>query len=183
MSRLGSSLSRIAFQLPAIAGDVRGPQRLHHLVELRYQDAVARDRPKVVPDGAIRRDPSLENDNSIVVEEQVAHAGNDRSGLSATGSRNHVAKGITILELVDRGRAKHGADRRKLQGRIVVHVVSQLFHGHAQFCRHAVQKRARTCSTNTTHLRHPYLHGVVEQHRFAVLSADVENGPAIGIVM
>ena len=171
------------FQLPGIAGDLRGPQRSHHLAEFRYEDAVARDRLKVVRDGAIRRDPSLENDGAIVVEEQAAHAGNDRSGLGAAGGRNHVAKGIAILELVDRGCAQHGADRRKLQGRIVVHVIGQFFDGHAQFCRHAVQKRARARGTNAAHLRHPDLHGVVEQHGFAVLSADVENGPAIGIVM
>ena len=72
---------RIARQLPTVAGDVRGPQRAHHLVEFRYEDAVAGDQLKVVRDGAIRRDPALENDIAIVVEEQAAYAGNDRSGL------------------------------------------------------------------------------------------------------
>ena len=107
---------RPAFQLPAIAGDPRGPHRSHHLAEFRNQDAVARDRAKVVRHGAIRRDPSLKNDGPVVVEKNVAHAGNDRSGLGAAGGGDHVAQRIAILELVDRGRAQHGADRRKLQG-------------------------------------------------------------------
>ncbi len=169
-----------AAQSRAIRG---GAQGAHHLVELRDEDAVAGDRLQVVRDGPIRGDPALENDVALVVEKQIAYAGDDRSGLGTAGRRHHVAQGIAILELVDRGGAQHGTDRGKLQGRIVIDVPGQLFDRHVQFCRHAVQKRAGAGGADAAHLRHPNLHGAVEQHGFAVLPADVENGPAIGIVM
>ena len=138
---------------------------------------------QVVGHGAIRGHAALEDDRPLVVEKQIAHAGDDRSGLGATGGRNHVAQRIAILELVDRGGAQHGADRRKLQRRIVIHVLGQLFDGHVQLCRDAVEKCAGAGGADAAHLRHPNLHVVVEQHGLAVLPAHVENGPAIGIVM
>jgi len=170
-----------AFRLPTVAGDPRGSQCPHHLASLRDQDRVAGDRLKVVGHGAIRGDPALENDRSVVVEKQVAHARDDRPGLGAAGRCNHVAERIAVLELVDRGGTQHGADRRELEGRIVIHALGQLLDGHVQSCRDAVQECAGAGSTDAAHLRDPDLHVLIEQHRLAVLSADVENGPAIGI--
>ena len=86
-----------------------------------------------------------------------------------------------VFELIDAGGREHGANRGKLQIAVVIHLVSHGVDGHIQFGGDAVKKSTGTGGADAAHLVVPDAHIVIEDHGFAVLTADIENGFAVGV--
>ena len=152
-------------------------------MELRNDDVVPRDLLQIIRDRAVGGHAALENDVSLVVEQELSDSGNDRARLCPAGSADHLPERHAVLELVDRGGAENGADRRKFQIGIVIGLFRHLLHGNAEFEGDAVEERSGSRRADPAHLGGPHSHLLVVDHRLAVLPADVENRPDMRVVV
>ena len=152
-------------------------------MKFRNDDVVAGDLPEVVGDRPVVGDAALEDDVSVVPEEEFSDAGHDGAGLGPAGAADDVAQRETVFEFVDRGRRQHRADRGEFQVAVVVDPVGHLIDRHVEFGGDAVEERTGSGGADAAHLVVPHAHLVVENHRLAVLPADVEDRLAVGVVV
>ncbi len=167
-----------------LAGQAGRAKSAHHLVIFRNDDFTARNFAQIVRHRRIGRDTALEEDLlPALVEQQLADAVQNRTGLSTARPRQKVAQRDAVLEFVDGRGGQHRADGAELDVRVVVDFVGNLLNRHAELRGDAVQIAARARRADAGHHGKPHAHLLVVDHALAVLPAAVDDGVHIRIVM
>ena len=130
---------------------------------------------QIMRDGPVGSDSPLKHNVALIIEQQFPDTGNNGPRLRAAGSRYDLTERKTILEFVDGSSAEHRTDAGKLQIRIIIHLLGHLFHRNIELRRDAVQKRPGPRGADPAHFRGPHSHGLVVNHRLAVLPPDIQN--------
>ena len=143
----------------------------------------ARNLLQIMRNGLVGCHATLEqNRPPRLMQKQLTDAIQNRARLRTARTRQQIAYRDAVLELVDGGGRKHGANGAELLVGVIVHTVGNLLHGHAQLRGNAVQVAACASGADARHHRQPHAHLLVEYHALAILTAAVYDSVHIWIV-